>query len=379
MTPPAKHQVRPLAQPGGPVLVDGHPICAGCGAPVGPAAGHWRHVAATAPWPIRSVAPLTWHRLRRLRSYDAFAARFPWTLSGANPTTPHDWAVGMAVLTRYHQARREPSTGNPYLALVHLLLGESRRTPGPGLARLLDIRTRRRELAARFAWAIPDEPALAALAALGPLVEGGAGTGYWAALLAARGADVLAYDATPPGGSTRNPYHPGRHTWTRVLAGDSVRAVRANPERTLLLCWPPFDDDAAGYAALRAYRGETLGYVGEGPDGATGTPRLHRELALNWSPTDRVALPTWPGHTDLLVIYRRNPIRRGHTLRDHCDECRRYIPTGAIGRCPWCRARHPAALTLQLGQHQLEYPAEALASMHPALAAALGRSTHRVH
>ena len=46
----------------------------------------------------------------------------------------------------------------------------------------------------RYAWACPDSRALRALASCGPLVEVGAGHGYWASLLRARGADVLAFD-----------------------------------------------------------------------------------------------------------------------------------------------------------------------------------------
>ena len=48
---------------------------------------------------------------------------------------------------------------------------------------MLDLPARRRELAALFAWAIPDAGALAMLARYAPLLECGAGTGYWAALL----------------------------------------------------------------------------------------------------------------------------------------------------------------------------------------------------
>jgi hypothetical protein len=370
---PARHEVRPLTRPAGPVLVDGHPICAVCGAPAGLARptgdARWRHVGAAAPWPPRSYTPITWPRLRRLETYAGFAARFPWAVRGEAPTTAADWAAGMDRLVRYRDllSRRVSIVDNPYLGLVVLLLGDPPRMPAPGLARLLDIPARRRELAARFAWAIPNEAAVATLAGLGPLVEGGAGTGYWAALLRSSGVDVLACDVAP-----------GRHTWTTVHAGDSVAAVRAHPDRTLLLCWPPYDDDAAGYGALRAYRGGLLGYVGDGPAGATGTPRLHRELALNWTPTATVGIPTWPGLADRLVVYRRNPRRRPHTVRDRCDECRRYVPTGSIGRCARCRERHPAALTLRIGPHRLEYPAEVLAALHPALATALRRSTHRV-
>src|SRR5712675_189481 len=87
---------------------------------------------------------------------------------------------------------------NPYLELMTLLVG------APGLSAALDLAERRRELASLFSWAVPNAPALEVLAAHAPLVECGAGMGYWAALLRARGVDVLAYDAAPPGRSLEN-------------------------------------------------------------------------------------------------------------------------------------------------------------------------------
>ena len=126
----------------------------------------------------------------------------------------------------------------------------------------------------------------------------------------------------------------------------------AHPERVLLLCWPPFDDDAASYAPLRAYQGDALLYIGDlpGPDGtrgATGTTRFHRELALNWTPAEQAALPNWPGLADRLVVYRRNAGRRPLTERDRCHDCRRYLPTGAIGRCDRCFRQRPPAMALR--------------------------------
>ena len=47
-------------------------------------------------------------------------------------------------------------------------------------------------------FAIPNEAALATIAENAPLIECGAGTGYWSALLQQRGVDVLAFDSHPP-------------------------------------------------------------------------------------------------------------------------------------------------------------------------------------
>ena len=233
------------------------------------------------------------------------------------------------------------------------------------------------ELAAIFAWAIPDEAALAVLAQVGPLLECGAGTGYWAALLAGQGADVLATDISPPGAA--NPFHASRRPWTEVLPADAVTAVRAHPERTLFLCWPPFDDDGASYAALRAYQGDVLLYAGDGPGpdgsaGATGTVRFHRELALNWTPTGQSALPNWPGLCDQLVVYRRNANRRRLAVRDCCPECGRYRPTGAVGRCDRCFARRPPAMAIQVNGHRVEYPQEVVDTMPEGLRRAFEHS-----
>lgn len=286
-------------------------------------------------------------------------------------------------LARFRAAAARPPAplaagDNPYLDLVTILLGDPPRPPGRVGDSILGIPARRRELAARFAWAIPGEAALAVLAGLGPLLEGGAGAGYWAALLRARGADVVAVDRAPPGGPVPNPHHPGRWTWTEVRAQDTVTAVGHHPDRTLVLCWPPYDDDSAGYLALRRYRGDRFAYIGDGPDGATGTPRLHRELAANWTAEVTVPLPSWPGLADRLVVYRRNPVRRPLTERDRCHECGRFLVTGAIGRCARCRGDRPAALTLRYGTHLVEYPADLLARMPAAQVAALRSSRHRV-
>jgi hypothetical protein len=404
-----QHDPAPLLSRGRLVTVDGHPVCASCGATVLPAdADGWRHLPAGAPIPSRSqwITPPDWRELHDIGDYGEFIRRYPWTvrpeLCGGFVTTEEDWAEGMARLRQYHaqlpaaRSRRRLRPGeNPYLDLARVLSGGrplAWSTLSGGLRNVLDLPSRRRELAAIFAWAIPDGPALGLVARHSPLLECGAGTGYWAALLAPHGADVLASDVAPPGQTapghgaaaaagppTGNPFHGTHPRWTDVEPLDAARAVRAHPGRTLLLCWPPYDDDSGSYAALRAYRGDVLLYVGDlpGPDGmpgATGTARFHRELALNWTPAEWAALPNWPGLADRLVVYRRNAVRRTLALRDRCPGCGRYLPTGAIGRCDRCFRLHPPAMALRVNGHRVEYPASVVAAMPEGLRRAFERS-----
>jgi hypothetical protein len=305
-------------------------VCVACGVTVVPAAGgRWRHLPAGRPYPRRSrwLAPVTWRQLRRMASYQEFTARYPWTVRPdlcGGITTEQDWREGVRRLRAYHAGlaaagrRSAVRPGeNPYADLVAMLAGlPPGADPGaapfavpPGLANVLGLAARRRELASVFSWAIPSEGALSVIAGYSPLVECGAGTGYWAALLRGRGADVAAYDIAPPGSGSANEFHRRRRPWTQVLPGTSAAAVAASPGRALLLCWPPRDDDAS-YTVLRALSADTVLYLGEGPGGATGSERFHQELALNWTPAEQVALPRWPGLRDKLTVYRRSVVRR---------------------------------------------------------------------
>jgi len=300
--------------------------------------------------------------------------------------TPEEWREGVDRLGRFGAGlaasrRLEQLTPgeNPFLDLVGVLVAGEPWRSSPGLARMLDLAARRRELASTFSWAIPTEPALAVLARHAPLVECGAGMGYWSALLQSRGVDAIAYDLLPPGGESGNAYHrAGRRPWTEVRQASAAAAARRHRERALFLCWPPYDDDAASYAALRAYRGDVAIHVGERDEGATGSVRFHRELRLNWTLVEEVDLPHWPGLQDRLMVYRRNPRRLPHRERDRCFECMRFIPTGAIGRCDACFALRPPALALQVGRHRMEYSPEMVDALPAGVRAALEASPDRI-
>jgi hypothetical protein len=353
--------IRPLLSAGRRVTVDGHAICAACGGavePIGP--DQWRHGLSRRP----RITPAA-------QDYASFVRRFPWVAAGED-----EWRQAASVFAEYKRRlaaatkRRSLDAGqNPYLELFRLLMSSP--------SRLLDLEERRHELASLFSWAIPTDAALDALARHAPLVECGAGMGYWLALLRARGVDAVGYDRSRPGKS--NAWHSrARSLWTAIGRLKSVEAARRHPERTLVLCWPPYDDDAASYEVLRAYRGNTLIHVGERDQGTTGSVRFHRELALNWTLTEELELPHWPRLQDRVMVHRRNPVRRPLLERDRCFECRRFIATGAIGRCNACFKRRPPALALRVGRHRVEYPREVVEAMPPALRKAFESSPTRI-
>lgn len=146
--------------------------------------------------------------------------------------------------------------------------------------------------------AVPSIAALDALGELTPLLEVGAGAGYWARLLRDRGVDVLAVDP----GHWSDEYG---SLWTDVVKGDHL-AVVDHPERTPFACWPPRPD---GYATelVQLAPQRTLALLTVGPISLTGEPdRLWAALEHGrWRQARQVIHPTWPMKGDRLTIWRR--------------------------------------------------------------------------
>ena len=161
----------------------------------------------------------------------------------------------------------------------------------------------RDEFCKKYSWAVPDMAALERIAALGPVIEIGAGTGYWAYLLREMGVDVKAFDVAPVDAvGVRNGYHNGAEAWTKVCRGGPERAAY-NPERTLFLCWPPYATPMA-YHALKCYTGDTLVYVGEDSGGCTGDHKFHELLEREWD-QEWFSIPSYESIHDGMQICTR--------------------------------------------------------------------------
>lgn len=193
-------------------------------------------------------------------------------------------------------AALKAAAGNKLLALGSL----------PSLDDFWAGRADRNDLCARYAWAIPNDEALDAIAKVGPIVEVGAGTGYWASLLADRGVDVVAYDLYPPP-HPRNHWHEGAAAVHFPVARGGPAKVARHPDRALMLCWPPYAKPMA-FHCVRLYAGSTVVYIGEGAGGCTGDDRFHELLGVEYGePVESIAIPQWPGIHDRLEIFRRKP------------------------------------------------------------------------
>lgn len=171
---------------------------------------------------------------------------------------------------------------NPYLDLHEELKGEPEE-------RQLALR---KKLIWAYSWAIPNSEAIEALKGFSPLIEIGAGTGYWAWLLRQAGASVVALDHNP-----KAPPH-----WSTVEYG-TEEAVKNHPTHTLFLCWPSYQE-AVAMRALENHLGVYVAYVGEW-GGRTADQKFHDRLTENFVLEREVQIPTWPGYNDRLYLFKR--------------------------------------------------------------------------
>lgn len=161
---------------------------------------------------------------------------------------------------------------------------------------------------AREAWvsgisyAIPCREAIDLLAKR-PLLEIGAGTGYWAALIREAGGDVIATDSEACG--TRNGYGNLVGCYHETLRMSGAKAVSAHPDRDVLCVWPGYMARWPAMAFQRMAVGRTLHLVGEGAGGATGSDHMHEIVHREFTEPHHTAIPCWRGIHDILTTATR--------------------------------------------------------------------------
>lgn len=194
------------------------------------------------------------------------------------------------------------SIRNPYLRDV---LAHAGRLKESG-ADEMDLRSFRDELICEYAFSIPYQHVLQEICLYSPLVEIGAGSGYWAWCLTQSGADVIAYDSNPP--SETDPIDPMtgnrwfHDEWIPVTDGDADTAGK-HPDRSLFMAWPEpvsLMSSRALYSYLDA-GGKTLVYIGDTE--SSGDDIFHKKLK-DQHLVHSEKLYGWPGIGDCLFIYK---------------------------------------------------------------------------
>lgn len=163
----------------------------------------------------------------------------------------------------------------------------------------------RQELRAHYAYSIPTAEAIQRLVSLGPLVEIGAGLGYWAHLIDQMGGDIICYDKQR---STENQYTTDRSAYFPVKEGKETAAAM-HPERALVLMWPSDYNQDRGWSdrALETHieaGGDAFALVGEGKGGASGSTRLFDLAEKTYGRPDVIGLPRFEGLHDALFVYQ---------------------------------------------------------------------------
>ena len=203
---------------------------------------------------------------------------------------------------------------------------ERARWNGPDTA--LELREMRGLMIHRYAFAVPCEEGLACIARYAPIVEMGAGNGYWARCLRERGVDVVAYDEMGDQWRAYFRRAPAEdpELWTGIVRGDPDHLAQ-HGDRALFVCWP---DPWSGMdeASVRAYPGDHLVYVGELGRGGPGGDGFRRLLRAQWREVERVPLPQWDRCDDQLMVYERR--RRPAARRSRTGG----IPPASTGRLP---------------------------------------------
>eukprot|EP01060_Flectonema_neradi_P039898 TRINITY_DN8949_c3_g1_i1.p1 TRINITY_DN8949_c3_g1~~TRINITY_DN8949_c3_g1_i1.p1 ORF type:complete len:808 (+),score=149.83 TRINITY_DN8949_c3_g1_i1:84-2426(+) len=181
----------------------------------------------------------------------------------------------------------------------------------------------------KYSWSIPTPEALNKIKEHLPIVEIGAGTGYWAHCLERSGvspSELLCFDCSSTWLPYLNDYQDGSACavdccYYSALQQGPPDVVSNHNDKTLLLMWPDFMGlGDFGHQTLMQYSGSTIITVGEWSDATLGaySPDLQNtfsgqsfstafqlKVSREFDLIDTISLPSWPLYCDQLRVFKR--------------------------------------------------------------------------
>ena len=179
-------------------------------------------------------------------------------------------------------------------------------------------------LCAKYAWACPDNRALKVLCHFSPLIEIGAGKGYWAHLVQQKGGDIIAFDKHAGEGDK---------PWTSIeQGGPEVLLAPSMSEKNLFLCFPD-EEESIAIVCLENFTGEYIIHVGElmagdgtcgaspqAPWGRTSSAEFQIALASSFHCLYVARLETrLPFARDCISVWRRTTYVQGRNFPDQAE------------------------------------------------------------
>lgn len=152
----------------------------------------------------------------------------------------------------------------------------------------------------KYGFAVLTEEVINKCKKYSPILEIGAGFGYWASEFQERGIECIPTDSY----KYEEGYLKGSKYHVPVIKQEGLAAVRKYPHHTLLLCWP-----SCGVSwseeVLTAYQGDYIIYCGESSGGCTGNDEFHSILDKEFNSIETISIPQFPGIHDYVEIFSR--------------------------------------------------------------------------
>lgn len=160
-------------------------------------------------------------------------------------------------------------------------------------------------LVTKYAWAIPNDFAIETIAKYGPLIEIGAGSGYWAFLVSQTKTEIIAYDDESL--EKKEPKAQPKKKWFDVKIGNEQVILR-HPAHNLFLCYPPLADFyPLASKSLELFTGTFVIFVGEERGKNTADNRFFDVIEQDFELLELIKLQSIPGlqTNPTLKIFRR--------------------------------------------------------------------------
>jgi hypothetical protein len=230
---------------------------------------------------------------QRLRSDHPAVAEYFRTANALPGTDDRQADAAFDLRVLHYMTAGESLSANPYWEIVAPSVSERdgrRVVDGGSLQGSSHLAFAEMTLQAAYAYAIPSPETISWVSDCcdgRPVIEVGAGRGYWSAQLSRAGISVQAFELEPPDKSAnvsfpraagqRDVWHPV-HGIDELDFGDRAQDV-------LFLCWPPGWGNSMASDVLGGFEsagGDRLIYIGEPKGGKTGDDAFFDRLSAGW-------------------------------------------------------------------------------------------------